>query len=334
MPRWWRLAVMAAVVLLPVSHARASVSALDHMMAELAPLSLRSAETIRRVYSDHLELLRLTEYDALAGALDNGGLVPLPDDLLRFNLVPRLDGPSPIGELDLDNQRSYASARPATIGALIEIAAQVTAPIEVTSLVRHDGYQDALRTTNANANTAVPMHTMGLAADIAVLNMPIDAVYELRDVLLRMQEAGDILFIGERHQLVFHVVPHPTRLGYFNDVYRRSVGMPPTARFAEAVAFPARPIEIPSAALAPTVTTEIVAVLTAEGPMETLWVETAPPPPPAATPPARAEQAPREPWTPAVFDVAGSVGFMFLLAVGSVWALTRRPARVHPLFDR
>jgi hypothetical protein len=34
-----------------------------------------------------------------------------------------------------------------------------------------------------------------------------------------MQKAGDILVIGERRQLVFHVVPHPSRLGYFTDVY-------------------------------------------------------------------------------------------------------------------
>ena len=38
-------------------------------------------------------------------------------------------------------------------------------------------------------------------------------------MLQAMQKAGDILFIGERRQLVFHVVPHPSRLGYFTDAY-------------------------------------------------------------------------------------------------------------------
>jgi hypothetical protein len=38
-----------------------------------------------------------------------------------------------------------------------------------------------------------------------------------------MQAAGDILFIGERKQLVFHVVPHPSRLGYYTEVYARAL---------------------------------------------------------------------------------------------------------------
>ncbi len=66
------------------------------------------------------------------------------------------------------------------------------------------------------------MHTMGLAFDIALVNTPLPQVYEIRDVLLKMQEAGDILVIGERKQLVFHVVPHPSRLGHFTDVYARA----------------------------------------------------------------------------------------------------------------
>ena len=66
------------------------------------------------------------------------------------------------------------------------------------------------------------MHTMGLAFDIALVNTPLPRVYEIRDVLKRMQKAGDVLVIGERKQLVFHVVPHPSRLGYFTEVYTRA----------------------------------------------------------------------------------------------------------------
>jgi hypothetical protein len=237
--------------------------ALDRMMVALGPESARAGATIRRVYQEHLDLLMLHEYTELEGALDNGGLVPLPAEPLRYNLAPRLDGPHPIGEKDLDNQDSYIAARPATIGALIEVASRVkSGPLEITSLVRHSHYQDALKTTNANANTSVPMHTMGLAFDIALVNTPLSRVYEIRDVLRKMQRDGDILFIGERRQLVFHVVPHPSRLGHFTDVYVKKVGIPPTSRSAHVVAFSPAPA-VRTRPITPRVETEVIAVLPA-----------------------------------------------------------------------
>src|SRR5688500_16523151 len=258
------------------AHASAGMRAVDRMMLELAPDSAQSAETIRRVYQDHLDVLTLREYEELAGALDNGGLVPLPPQPHHYNIIPRLDGPHPIGEKDLANQSSYISARAATIGALLEIASRVkSGPVEITSLVRHGDYQDSLRATNPNAITSVPMHTMGLAVDIALVNTPLNTIYEIRDVLQEMQDAGDILFIGERKQLVFHVVPHPSRLGYFNEVYARSVGTPLTSRSAGVVAFLEAPRLMPTT-LTPEVITEIVAVLPAEGPLQNLWVEEPP----------------------------------------------------------
>jgi hypothetical protein len=258
------------------AQASAGTRAVDRMMLELAPDSAQSAETIRRVYQDHLDVLTLREYEELAGALDNGGLVPLPQQPLHYNIRPRLDGPHPIGEKDLANQRSYISARAATIGALLAIAYRVkSGPVEVTSLVRHGDYQDSLRSTNPNANTSVPMHTMGLAVDIALVNTPLNTIYEIRDVLQAMQDAGDILFIGERKQLVFHVVPHPSRLGHFNEVYMRSVGAPLTSRSAGVVAFLEAPRLLP-ATPTPEVTTEIVAVMPAEGPLQNLWIEEPP----------------------------------------------------------
>jgi hypothetical protein len=258
------------------AQASAGMRTLDRMMVDLASDSAHAAETIRRVYHDHLDVLTLREYAELAGALDNGGLVPLPPQSLRYNIIPRLDGPHPIGEMDLANQRSYISARASTIGALLAIASRVkSGPLEITSLVRHGDYQESLRSTNPNANTSVPMHTMGLAVDIALVNTPLNTIYEIRDVLQTMQDAGEILFIGERKQLVFHVVPHPSRLGHFNEVYARAVGEPLTSRSAGVVAFLEAPRLLP-AALTPEVTTEIVAVLPAEGPLQNLWIEEAP----------------------------------------------------------
>lgn len=200
------------------------LEAIDGMMIELGPRTAHAAAAINDVYRHHLDLLVLQQYGALEDALGTGGLVPLPPDPLQFNVKPRVEGPAPIGEKDLDNQASYIAARAAALGALFEVASRVkSGPVEVTSLVRHSEYQDALRKTNSNAQTPVPTHTMGLAFDIALINTPLKTVYEIRDVLTEMQEAGDILVIGERKQLVFHVVPHPSRLGYFNDVYARAL---------------------------------------------------------------------------------------------------------------
>jgi len=295
---------------------------LDYMMVELAPESAETAQTIRRVYQDHLDVLALHEYTELANALDNGGLVPLPDDPLRFNIRPRLDGDHPIGEMDLENQSSYTAARAATIGALIEIASRVkSGPVEVTSLVRHGDYQEVLRTTNPNAITSVPMHTMGLAVDIGLINTPMKTVYEIRDVLQRMQDAGEILFIGERKQLVFHVVPHPARLGYFNDVYLRAVGPPPTSRFAEAVAFSGEPAALP-AVLSPKVRTEIVAMVPTTGPVQNLWVEE----PAAATPVRRVD---RGVWPHVLSAMTRCLAI--LIAFAAAWLLVSRPARLAPL---
>jgi hypothetical protein len=198
--------------------------AIDRMMVELSAQNVYASTMVKKEYRAYLDELVLDEFAALEDALYTGGLVPLPHDHERFNLRVRTDGPAPIAEKDLDNQTSYIAARPATIGALLDIASRVkSGPLEITSLVRHAEYQDALRATNSNANTSVPMHTMGLAFDIALINTPLKTVYETRDVLKQMQKAGDILFIGERKQLVFHVVPHPSRLGYYHEVYARAL---------------------------------------------------------------------------------------------------------------
>ena len=311
------------------------IRALDDMMAELSADSMRASATIRRVYQEHLSLLMLNGYTDITGALDNGGLVPLPADPLRFNLMPRLDGPHPIGEKDLDNQTSYLAARPATIGVLLEIASRVkSGPLEITSLVRHTEYQDALRTTNTNATTSVPMHTMGLAVDIALVNSELKTVYEIRDVLRRMQRNGDILVIGERRQLVFHVVPHPSRLGHFTDVYIRKVGLPPTAQSAHVVAAgpgaPARRLRGVA-----TVTAEVVAVQ----PWSASIDGTASEPLLAGT--AAAAAAPGASVSAAAMKrVAVSAGVMvrrwfvlFLGLSGVMWRLVVRPKVRPALFD-
>jgi hypothetical protein len=256
----------------PIARPSPVLRALDAMMIALAPESARAGATIRGLYLNHLDLLMLDEYAELAGALDNGGLVALPDDPRRFNVIPRLDGAHPIGEKDLDNQTSYLAARPATIGALLDVASRVqSGPIEITSLVRHGDYQEALRATNVNATTSVPMHTMGLAFDIALVNTRLETVHEIRDVLRKMQADGDVLFVGERQQLVFHVVPHPSRLGHYADFYMQAMrGAPPTSRSAHVVAFSGGR-RVTQGPARPTVTTDVLAMFPADGSLQALW---------------------------------------------------------------
>lgn len=301
------------------------IRAIDRIMVELGPQSARASKQIRQAYRAHLDLLVLDQYADLEVALRNGGLAPLPHDPLRFNVTPRLDGPSPIGEKDLDRQVSYIAARPATIGALLDIASRVkSGPVEVTSLVRHTEYQGALGSTNPNARTAVPMHTMGLAVDIALVNTPLETVREIRDVLVAMRDAGEILFIGERRQLVFHVVPHPSRLGHFHQVYAQALGQQPVTDRAQVVALSRGGRGQAS------VSAEVIAILPADDYADEWWsmdhadtdmvVEVVPEPmKPVTTAPVKAAT-----------NLPGSAAGWLLLAVGAfagTWAHIRSADR-------
>jgi uncharacterized protein DUF5715 len=231
-------AITLAIFCVTVIPARAQRSSEAHyltsvstMLARLAPASTQSALAIRESYRPFFDLLALSDFNQIEAGLANGGLVPLPADPWRFNVRIRLEGVSPIGEMDMTRQASYVSARPATIGCLLDVAARVkSGPIEVTSLVRHLGYQQQLRTTNLNATDDVPTHALGMAFDIAMVNTPLKTVREIRNVLQRMSAAGDILVIAERHQLVFHVVPQPSRLGWYTEVYTHLITGQPLAR--------------------------------------------------------------------------------------------------------
>jgi hypothetical protein len=220
--------------------------AVTAMVTEQAPRSAYDAALMRDVYQPYLDALALGDYTAIEEGLATGGLVRLPFDS-RFNVRVRLDGTNPIGEKDIARQSSYVAARAASIGCLLDVASRVTSgPIEVTSMVRHLEYQQQLRMTNPNATTDVPTHALGLAFDIAMVNTPLPTVLEIRDVLRKMSDAGDILVLVERQQLVFHVVPHPSRLGWYSEVYARAVAGQAWGRRAV----------VPSS-LTPVVTTEI-----------------------------------------------------------------------------
>lgn len=196
------------------------VDALQSMMAELRPQSRRDARTIKAAYGPLVGRTAFVNRGDLEAALELDELALVPEHTAPLNITLRLDGAHPIAEKDLENQAMYLGARPATLGLLYEIAARVpSGPIEITSLVRHLQYQRELGATNGNARTDVPTHAMGVAFDIALVNTPLARVYEIRDVLRDMRDAGLLYFIGESQQLVFHVVPRPSWLGYYEALH-------------------------------------------------------------------------------------------------------------------
>jgi hypothetical protein len=93
--------------------------------------------------------------------------------------------------------------------------------------VRHLEYQRLLQRTNPNARTALPVHAIGLAFDISILNVPLSTARTLRDILRRMRIDGDLFFIAETRQLVFHVVPTPQRLSFYSELFEGLVALPP-----------------------------------------------------------------------------------------------------------
>jgi hypothetical protein len=122
--------------------------------------------------------------------------------------------------MDLAHQQLYLAAHPAALEALLRLSSSVrTGPVEVTSLVRHREYQRRLARSNVNATRRASMHTLGLAFDVSVLNVPSATAREIADVLLAMRRAGDIYFVAETQQLVFHVVPAPARLDAWTAVH-------------------------------------------------------------------------------------------------------------------
>ena len=210
------------------------LSVVNDVVAELAPRSVHDAVAIREAYAPYVASLALDTFDDIEEGLTTGGLVPLPEAAEWLNVRVRREGGSPIGEKDVVHQARYVSARTAAIGCLIDVASRIkSGPIEVTSLVRHLGYQNELRATNPNAMTEVPTHALGLAFDIAIVNTPLPTVLELEDVLREMSDAGDILVIAERQQLVFHVVPQPSRLGWYTEVYARAINGAPWGRMVD-----------------------------------------------------------------------------------------------------
>ena len=189
---------------------------LDDLMLALRPESLQAAQRLQAAYGERVREGMLADRTALARALSTGAIRRLPHDAKRFNVHTRLSGPHPIGEKDLPYQVLYVAGHPAALGCLLHVAAVArSGPLEVTSLVRHLAYQQALQVTNANARVGAPMHATGLAFDISVLKLSASAAADIRDALRQLRDAGFLFFVAETRQFVFHVVPAPDHLGCY-----------------------------------------------------------------------------------------------------------------------
>lgn len=218
------LFVLTCCAVLVGSHVTAQVPhpSIFTIAAELRQQSRADALTIKEEYRPLMDSTMFEDEQALRTAMAEGKIVPLSSVELP-HLQPRLWGHSPIAERDLENQELYVALRPAAMGMLIDITRRVEhGPVEVTSAVRSAEYQRALTRGNSNANTDVPTHVMGYAVDIGLKYSSEATAKDLRRVLEDMREAGDIYFIAERNQLVFHVVPVPERIPHFQALYYKT----------------------------------------------------------------------------------------------------------------
>lgn len=138
-------------------------------LAEQAELQTAKA-TSEEVFHPASETEIFEGPDALAQALDDGGLVRIPTEAdFGFRVGPEL------GELarELEVDRSlYRALRPEALAALIYLGAGVQAindgkgTLKVTSAVRDRAYQEALTGINVEATTRYSLHTTGYSFDI------------------------------------------------------------------------------------------------------------------------------------------------------------------------
>jgi hypothetical protein len=215
----------------------AAAGFVERTRAFMRQMAAGNASDARRIAADYSTLARTDRFAdraSLAAAASEGRVRPLPSGAGSIRIRPRLTGLHPIGEMDLVHQDLYVAADAAAIECLIRIAASLpSGTLDVTSLVRHDDYQKRLARSNVNAARSASMHATGLAFDISVLNVPSSTARAIADVLLQMRAAGDLYFIAETQQLVFHIVPAASRLREWKEIrdFTDTAGEP--ARLAE-----------------------------------------------------------------------------------------------------
>ena len=138
---------------------------------------LRALDLLHRAKSSHEEVLhpasdteRYADATDLRAAWEERALHPLPEDRSLGYAIDR-----ELGELapQLDRPKTlYRGLRAESLAVLLYIGKRVqeisgsTRPLRVTSAVRDDEYQDALRRGNPEAAHGYSLHTTGYAFDI------------------------------------------------------------------------------------------------------------------------------------------------------------------------
>ena len=117
------------------------------------------------------ETERFADATDLQRAWDENVLQALPDDPTSFGLAidrtmgelaPRLGQPKELYR----GLRAEALAALVYIGTRVQALSAATRPLEVTSSVRDDAYQDLLRSGNPEAAQGYSLHTTGFAFDV------------------------------------------------------------------------------------------------------------------------------------------------------------------------
>ena len=117
------------------------------------------------------ETERFADATDLQRAWDENVVLPLPDDPVSFGfavdptmgeLAPRLGQPSELYR----GLRAEALATLVYVGTRVQALSAATRPLEVTSSVRDDAYQELLRSGNPEAAQGYSLHTTGYAFDI------------------------------------------------------------------------------------------------------------------------------------------------------------------------
>ncbi len=138
-------------------------------LGEAAELATNKA-TLEEVFHPENETPVFDSPEAISDAVDDGELVPLPDEPV-LGWEPDPDIGELAGELD-QSPELYRALRPEALATLTYLAGLVreqggaATPLQVTSAVRDRTYQDLLVQTNVQATAEYSLHTTGWAFDI------------------------------------------------------------------------------------------------------------------------------------------------------------------------
>jgi hypothetical protein len=138
-------------------------------LAAAAELATNKA-TLEEVFHPPNETVIFEEPDDIADAIDEGELVPLPDDPV-LGWEPDPDIGQFAAELD-QSPELYRALKPGALATLTYIGGVVrnlsgsATPIQVTSAVRDRSYQELLIANNPQATEEYSLHTTGWSFDV------------------------------------------------------------------------------------------------------------------------------------------------------------------------